>query len=356
MLMLCAAQESTIHVDFSSLDWKTLGSVEVTEFESNKVTSVSHGVGIGYLDGLEFKNGVIECDLYSPDERAYLGLVFRIGELNNFECIYFQPHTSGKWDAVQYDPIFNGSASWQLYNGKLYQAVAHIPVKKWFHVKIEVFGDLAKVYLDNKQDHTLSIKLKHKTRSGSVGVYSYHPAIFKNLKIKKYSPLMVPQKQSVQSTENELYLSNWQISNPYSCNYTKDINSVKENINKWYSVEAEENYLINLNRHFTKTNTKNSVLAKVLIKSIKAQGKKIHIGYSDKIRLCLNSKLLFEGDNSYKASGLYEDRGYVLDKHQTIDLVLEEGENELLIEISEDKFGWGFIVQLSDLEGIEIIR
>ena len=152
---LCLAQEGTINVDFSSENWKTLGSSVVKEFESELSTCVSDGVGIAYLDGAGFQNGIIECDLFSPSPKAYLGIVFRIGSLTNFECIYFQPHTSGKRDAVQYDPIFNMSATWQLYNGESFQAVADIPTKKWFHLKVEVLGDFAKVKILRAEDFDL---------------------------------------------------------------------------------------------------------------------------------------------------------------------------------------------------------
>jgi hypothetical protein len=63
---------------------------------------------------------------------------------------------------------------------------------------------------------------------------------------------------------------------------------------------------------------------------------------------------LFKGDNSFSESEKYEDRGYVTDKQETIELPLVKGENELIIEISEEKFGWGFIARFEDLEGIEI--
>jgi hypothetical protein len=39
-----------------------------------------------------------------------------------------------------------------------------------------------------------------------------------------------------------------------------------------------------------------------------------------------------------------------------IELQLEKGENELILEISEKKFGWGFLAQLEDLNGIEIVN
>lgn len=354
---LSLAQLNIENVNFSSKNWKTLGSAKVVGYGPNTTTSISEGVGIAYLEGLEFENGVIECDLFSPTKRAFLGLAFRISKLNNFECIYFQPHTSGQWDAVQYDPIFNSSATWQLYNGKSYQAVADIPTKQWFHVKIEVIGDTAKVYLNNSQNHTLAVKLKHDAKIGSVGVYSYHPAIFKNLKFIKYHTSSNSEKLRKSNNEDKSYISNWLVSDPYNnYSFTKDIEYLNKKVDKWHSISAEENHLINLNRHFNVTKTTNTVLAKVIIESNKKQNKKLNFGYSDKIRIYLNSKKIFEGENTFKESENYEERGYVVDGHKIIDLPLNRGKNELVLEISEKKFGWGFITRMSDMDGIKIFN
>jgi len=351
------AQTGTINVDFSSYNWKTLGSVELKEFDSKLSTCISDGTGIAYLDGIDFQNGIIECDLYSPSPKAYLGIVFRLGSLTNFEYIYFQPHTSGKWDAVQYDPIFNGSATWQLYHGKPYQAVANVPTKKWFHVKIEVNDDIAKVFIDNNPNATLSVKLQHEFVSGGVGVCSYHPANFANLKITKHTASNILKTRTLPSHDDGKYISNWLISEPYdNFNFAIDKPFLNETlITRWHKVNAEDNYLINLNRYFSKSNSKNTVLAKTILISDKKQSKKLHFGYSDKIRVYLNSKELYRGDNRFIASGKYNDRGYVIDKQNTIELLLDEGENELIIEISEDKFGWGLIAKVEDLNGLKIV-
>ncbi len=354
---ICIAQKETINVDFSSKDWKTFGSTEITEFDSILTTYIPKGTGIGYLDGLDFQNGIIECDLFSPSNKAYLGIVFRITSLNNFEYIYFQPHTSGKWDAVQYDPIFNRSATWQLYNGTAFQAVANIPVREWFHVKIQVIGDSAKVYLDNNPIQVLSVKLRHDYSPGFIGVCSYHPAYFANLRVTKLDTVVPFKSEPITSSKNT-YISNWLISEPYD-NYNFKIEKPFLNdsiVSKWQNIKTEENYLMNLNRHFNLSKSKNTVLAKVIIDSKKTQKKKFYFGYSDKIRIYLNTENIFSGNNSFHESEKYEDRGYVLDKHQMIELPLEKGKNELILEISEKKFGWGFIAQLEDLKGIEIIN
>ncbi len=353
---ICLAQKETISIDFKSKDWKTFGS-EIKEFDSKLTTYISKGTGIGYLDSLYFQNGTIECDLYSPSDKAYLGIVFRITSLSNFEYIYFQPHTSGKWDAVQYDPIFNRSATWQLYNGTAYQAAANIPTREWFHVKIQVIGDSAKVYLENNPKQVLSVKLKHDYSSGFIGVCSYHPAYFSNLRVTNLDTVL-SFKPEPTSASKKMYISNWLISEPYD-NYDFTIEKPFINdsiVSKWQNINTEENYLMNLNRHFTFSKSINTVLAKVIINSKKPQKKKLYFGYSDKIRIYLNTESIFSGDNSFHESEKFEDRGYVLDKHQMIELPLVKGENELILEISEKMFGWGFITHLEDLKGIEIIN
>ncbi len=355
---LCLAQEETVNVDFSSGNWKTLGAAEVKAFESELATCVSDGVGIAYLDKLDFQNGSIECDLFSPSPKAYLGIAFRIGSLTNFECIYFQPHTSGKRDAVQYDPIFNSSATWQLYNGAPYQAVADIPTQKWFHVKIEVSGDYATVYLDHHPEATLTVKLKHKLTTGSVGVYSYHPANFKNLRITKSDVIGAPKIMADVKRPDKTYISSWLVSEPYdNVDFKMEKPFLKDSfITSYQTIETEEGYLMNLNRHFTKSKTKNTVLAKVYLNSEVAQTKNLYFGYSDKIKVYLNSEELFAGDNGFHESENYADRGYVTDEQEIIALPLLKGENQLILEIAEEKFGWGFIARLEDVEGIEVLK
>ena len=70
---ICLAQKETISIDFKSKDWKTFAS-EITEFDSILTTFIPKGTGIAYMDGLDFQNGTIECDLYSPSDKAYLGM------------------------------------------------------------------------------------------------------------------------------------------------------------------------------------------------------------------------------------------------------------------------------------------
>lgn len=64
------------------------------------------------------------------DSAAYPGIAFYIQDQLNYELAYAQPHTSGKWDALQSTPVFVGSTS-QSPTGVL---------NEWF---LEDFGRVA---------------------------------------------------------------------------------------------------------------------------------------------------------------------------------------------------------------------
>ena len=78
-----------VNVDFSSEKWKTFGSAAVKEFESELSTCVSDGVGIAYLDGVNFQDGIIECDLFSPRITSYNVCYTKLlRDIKTSKCIY----------------------------------------------------------------------------------------------------------------------------------------------------------------------------------------------------------------------------------------------------------------------------
>ncbi len=79
-----------------------------------------------YLKDKEFKNFQLEfhCNGQVP------GLGFRVQDKENYEYLYLRMMMSGKKDALQYIPIYNGSLPWQLYNYPKYEGNAEYPRKE----------------------------------------------------------------------------------------------------------------------------------------------------------------------------------------------------------------------------------
>ena len=143
------AQDET--VDFESDQWILRGSKVVTHLDQKSLQ------GSAFLKGVEFQNGVIEVDMAFEGSRAFGGIVFRMKMSGDYEQFYIRPHKSRFPDALQYTPVTKGLSSWQLYSGEGFTAVAEIPYNTWIHVKLEVSGTQARVYLDNAKDPSLVV-------------------------------------------------------------------------------------------------------------------------------------------------------------------------------------------------------
>src|SRR4030065_1017428 len=90
---------------------------EVVNWQGQQALRLSgHGACLAIIPDFFLPQGRIEVDI-GAEGTAYAGIAFRVVDTYNYELVYAQPHTSGKWDALQYDPVFHGSNTWQLYFG-----------------------------------------------------------------------------------------------------------------------------------------------------------------------------------------------------------------------------------------------
>jgi len=137
-----------------------------------------------YPRNLEFRDGIIECDMAGG---AYLGISFRIREVEGkrlSEDIYFRISGNQRPKTVQYYP--HGKLKQEdLHRPPYEQAIRLIEQDEWFHVRIEVQGRQARVFLDHSQEPVQVIEdLMHDHIDGSVGVRSWGGR-FANLKVTR---------------------------------------------------------------------------------------------------------------------------------------------------------------------------
>lgn len=172
-------------------DW-VYDKTRVSVRDSDRFTGGKEMVQTGYqpnlcawIKDLTFTDGTIECDMAGG---AYLGIAFRViadgadPTMRKSEDIYFRVEGNARPETVQYYP-----------HGKLKQEELHRPPyegqvrlikqQEWFHVRIEVSGTKAQVFLDHEKKPILVIDdLMHEHRAGSVGLRSWGGS-FANLKI-----------------------------------------------------------------------------------------------------------------------------------------------------------------------------
>ena len=153
--------------------------------ESRDANELVQTRGIGtaaFHRDLQFRDGIIECDMAGG---AYLGISFRIREVEGkrlSEDVYFRISGNQRQETVQYYP--HGT----LKQEELHRPPYELPIRlieqdEWFHVKIEVQGRQARVFLDHNQEPVQVIEeLMHEHSDGSVGVRSWGGR-FANLKV-----------------------------------------------------------------------------------------------------------------------------------------------------------------------------
>ena len=186
------AKTTQVHKDsFDLSQWAyNAGRVTVQDSQqfpgSQEMIHSGFGPTVAYLKDTTFSQGTIECDMAGG---SYLGISFRVkpnGEDRISEDVYFRVENDQRPNTVQYYP-----------HGKMKQEELHQPPfemptraikkKEWFHVRIEVNEQQARVYLDNgKKPIQVIDKLLHEHKKGSVGFRSWgNEAKFANLRISR---------------------------------------------------------------------------------------------------------------------------------------------------------------------------
>lgn len=131
-------------------------------------------------------SGRVEVDI-AAEGPAYPGIAFRIADQHNYELMYSQPHSSGQWDALQYDPVFQGSNTWQIYHGPNFQKGAIVPIGEWYTLVVEFYGRTASVHLPGQEPLTVE-SLAMPQSAGAIGIWTYLPAYFCNMRVYAGEP------------------------------------------------------------------------------------------------------------------------------------------------------------------------
>jgi hypothetical protein len=352
LFALPGAAEAEV-IEFDTSRWEYIG--ETTKVEEHLGRNSLTGMAL--LKEIEFGNGIIEVDVACAGGREFAGIAFRIkpGLLNSdrnysdFEQLYLRPHKSGLPDALQYTPVFNGQTCWQLYSGAGFIAEAVIPDNRWFHLKIEISGTQARVFLDNANEPSLVInEFQQGDSKGAIAIYGSYPGQthFSNFSFESNDNLRFDSPSG--PTEAPGALTRWQISQVFSADSIDNEQSpTAQNLSgiEWQDVLGEPSGLVNISRHRL-LKGKSCVLAKTIIHSDSVRIKKLDFGYSDKVSIFLNGRILFTGDSSFRSRDpLFLG---VAGLNDAVYLPLQKGDNELLLMVSESMGGWGFISRLTD--------
>jgi hypothetical protein len=260
-----AAQQNV--VDFTSDRW-VLQDAEIVQHLDRTCL-----MGAAYLKDVEFENGVIEVDIAVKRERTYEGLMFRRQSNDDYEEFYIRPHrTKFYTDALQYAPVINGISCWQLYNGPGYTAGAEIPFDQWVHMKMEISGKQARVFLGDAETPALTITdLKRGVGKGAVGVKGLrdNAAYFSNFSYRITDDLQFDSPAIIDTPPG--LVTDWQISQTFNLSridmekhpQEQDLASIE-----WRPASAEPSGLVNLARYVRRSgNEPDCIVAKTIVNS-----------------------------------------------------------------------------------------
>ena len=357
----------TLAIPADSARWQLEGKAKATEYQGRKSLLLDGGAAT--LKDFELRDGVVDVDVATPASRGFFGIQFRIAnDGKDSEWVYLRQHKSGYPDAMQYTPVLNTGLNWQIYNGPGFTGAVEIPRDVWFHLRLEVVGAQARLYVKDMDHPALVMNdLKSGVQKGQVALYVLTgETYFSNFEIRT-TPAAVWERRLPPMTPGTL--TSWSVSPAYdalSRNLERPLTSSEGDAIRWQDVEAEPPGFVVLYRYREAPHPRVSfasdfskrlepqpgmkvVYARTNIDSDREEVRKLYLGYSDDVSVFLNGKILFRGRSAQN----FRDPGFlgiVNPENDAVYLPLKKGKNELMLAVSELGVGWGFICRLTDVE------
>jgi len=291
--------------------------------------------GLALVRGVVSGDASLELDLGVEAGPAYPGIAFRAADSRNYELVYVQPHTSGGWDAVQYDPVFNGGNTWQVFNGPRYQAAGEVPSGRYITLRLDLCGDRAGVSIidpaggsQTDRGPVLAIaRLAHRRPRGRLGVWTFRPAYFAQMRVGEVDRSRLGTPAAPPPLPDDL-VRTWLL---------RGVGPV----------EVEENGTLNLGRYLA--DVKEAHLEREFAASGPAEVK-VSFGFSDEIELLVDGARVFTGVNTWSDGDTRQSRGYIELASNVARVPVGPGRHSIeAILRSLEPFGWGMALALSGL-------
>ncbi|MEZ2440743.1 hypothetical protein AB6805_03410 [Chitinophaga sp. RCC_12] len=363
LLPLCAAaqkkktghpgSQDIIKVPLEAGHWSFQpGTVEFITYKSVPAMKLLNRNDTVVLKDLDFTNGTIEYDVQPVS--TFTSFYFRRASRKENECFYFRTPSSGKGDAVQYAPHIDGVNLWDMLDQ--YQAAAWISKDDWNHVKLVISGRQMRVYVNDTSRPVLEVpRLESNTWHG--GLAFDGQAVIANLVVKPDQTEGLPSSEGIDITNNDAaYLRTWQITQPMATPDQIDFSKawIPGKETPWETIRAERRGLINVTRKFggAENRTRRIVWLKTNIRSAVAQTRQLHLGFSDEVWVFVNDKFVYVDKNLYSYPLMKQPDGRCTVDNASFSLPLVAGDNEILIALANDFYGWGIMAKLDKFENM----
>ncbi len=294
------------------------------------------------------------------------GIGFRSNNLLDFEYFYLRMGNSGKNTAIQYFPVYNGATAWMIYNYPKYETVAEFSEDKWIHVKLEVYDDNMRVFVNNETVPNMEVKLKNtEQKNGNIFFLAgFKDSYFRNVEIQE----LKSGNDIVEPDSPYKYICAWKLSEQFEVDFNcqKEVYSKyqeQKELKNWKDITVDKDGIVNISKYYKYP--RNTVIATTEINSDKDKELDLLYDYTFSMVIMLNGEILFCGTELDTKNFMR-----VIDGEEHLTLNLKEGKNELMFMIKADDVwqkavnnapylgrnqaaNWGFIARLANYEGIE---
>ncbi|AHG93354.1 hypothetical protein J421_5819 (plasmid) [Gemmatirosa kalamazoonensis] len=353
-----AARPSAAQQPFDSATWDIRAAESRIEPYRGRAALLLRD-GAAWLTRSRFLNGTIEFDVAFGDGPAFPGVAFRAASRTDYELFYMRAGSNGRPDATQYTPVLHGLYGWQIYTGPAYDAAVRWTFDRWMHVKLVVAGTRAEVFVDSDTAVQVIPRLRGAEVAGEVGfVVAPGSARFANVVVRAESePRLTGTPPAVRDSTPATIVRSWRVSPPFAESSLAGVTELAAAPGAvpgsgWCALDVEERGIANLARLAGVDSGRNTVVAAVTLDADHAMTARVRFGFSDRVRVFLNGRLLYAGNASFATRdpeflgtvGLFDE----------LALPLRRGPNELWLAVSETFGGWAITADLPERRGIRV--
>lgn len=332
------------------------GKVDFVDYKGQKAMRLAQSGGPVVLNEVIFQDGTIEFDLEPIRPESAQSIYFHRQDQNEQEIVYLRTNSTTNRlanDGIQYSPYVGGVNLWDLYPE--YQAPALLKPNEWNHVKLIVSGYRLQVFLNHSPQATLDIpQLEGNRRTGSLAFEG--ASYLANLQVKPdvvegISPLAAPDL----THHDANYLRTWAATRPQELPDGQELSVLQLPAPDQFvdTLLAERRGLLNLTRHYGASPKRRVIWLQTTIRTLEASQTNLQLGFSDEVWVFLNHQPVLVDKNLYQYNMRKYPDGRISIHNTTAGLTLRPGENDLLIGVANNFYGWGLMARLESTNQIQ---
>ena len=346
-------------VQLSTAAWVATDSLHSLKYLGRRALYINRGVALARDARME--SGTLELDVAASDTTNFLGVVFRAANPRFSNVLFLRPGASGTEEAVQYGPAFNSvGVAWQVYHGDGANAVAEVPRNRWVHLRIDLDGPTARVFVDTATAPTLIVPRVVESGGSGLGVWAGafgRGAYFSNI---RYTAAAPARSKTPLPTAPPGTIREWEISDAIeAAQFTPTALPDLKRLT-WQRVQAEPEGFVLVNRYLEapvggvprdsagavlvdsvmtgRIEGSRIVYARTTITSARDELRRLQYTYSNGAVIYLNGKPLAFAMNPGGLRGL----GVMAHVGDAVYLPLKRGKNEVVFAVIQCTGGWAF--------------